>query len=343
MHKSGHRAVFISHASKNFKLADEIRQLIEARGISCWIAPRDIPPGASYGENIADAIEHCCAVIFVMTEQANQSRAVANELELAFRHQRVIIPIRVNHIEPAQSLRFFVSNAQWVDAIHTPLKKRIDVLINIVNAAINNAQMLPPVAESKTLLGSLERSLEGLIRFKMLTAFGVLGVVTVLGLAALFFSSITLSQLEGDQTKIDLDPSTFGLVTLSADDFTLGNCKPHELNLHAAIYVNLQDPNKAGLAVQSRIFSSKGEAFEGDLSAVREFNSPDVQKASICVHEDTSRVVFCMTAEHPRLKKHYAATWTYRIQRDKGAILMVREPSTKLFEGQQAGCGLDHI
>jgi len=343
MHKSEHRTVFISHASKNFKLADEICRLLEGRGISCWIAPRDIPPGASYGENIAVAIEHCSAVIFVMTDQANQSRAVANELELAFRHQRVIIPVRVNHIEPAQSLRFFVSNAQWVDAIHTPLKKRIDVVINIVNAAVQGVQITLPIAESKTLLGSLERSLEGLIRFKLITAIGVLVVVTLLGFAALFFSSKTLSQLESDQAKIDLDPSMYGFVTLNADDSASGNCRPHYLNLHAAIYVNLQDPQKAGLVLQSRTISSKGESFKADLSAVRQFTTADVQKTSICLPEDTSLIVFCMSAVHPHLKKQYSAKWAYRIQHERGEFVVIREPSSKMIEGREASCEFDQI
>jgi hypothetical protein len=57
--------VFISHASKNFKLADEIRSRLESIGIECWIAPRDIPLGSSYGEEITNAIKNCVAVVFV--------------------------------------------------------------------------------------------------------------------------------------------------------------------------------------------------------------------------------------------------------------------------------------
>ena len=90
--------VFISHASKNFKLADEIRARLEFLGIDCWIAPRDIPPGASYGEEITKALKECVAVVFVLTEQANASKAVANELEMAFRFQRLIVPVRIQPI-----------------------------------------------------------------------------------------------------------------------------------------------------------------------------------------------------------------------------------------------------
>ncbi|MBV8722991.1 MAG: toll/interleukin-1 receptor domain-containing protein, partial [Candidatus Eremiobacteraeota bacterium] len=34
--------VFISHSSKDREIADAICRHLEAMGVSCWIAPRDI-------------------------------------------------------------------------------------------------------------------------------------------------------------------------------------------------------------------------------------------------------------------------------------------------------------
>ncbi len=337
------RAVFISYASKNFKLADEIRYLIENRGISCWIAPRDIPPGASYGEEISSAIEQCSAVIFVMTEDANQSRAVANELELAFRYQRVIIPIRLNNIEPAQSLRFYISNVQWVDAIYTPLKKRIEVLINIINAALNDAPIPSPLTENKTLLGSLERRLEGLIRYKMLTGFVVFFLAIITSIALFLLSSSTLYQLKADKALNQLDPSTYGLVTLNYDDENSSGCNTEELNLRAAIYVNLHAPREANLKIQSRTISPKGSISQVNLSEIHTFNAADVQNVFFCVPKDIPLITFCMSAKHPDLNERYAAKWTYRIQRDKGDVKIVRELDPKLYGGNLANCEINQI
>lgn len=343
MQKSIKKSVFISHASKNFKLADEIRKLIEDRNISCWIAPRDIPPGASYGEEIAGAIEHCSSVIFLMTEDANQSRAVANELELAFRYQRVIIPIRLNSIEPAQSLKFFISNSQWVDAIYSPLKKRVDVLVNIINAAMNNAPIPAPAAENKTLLGTLERTLEGLIRYKMLsfiTAFGIIALITT---ASWLNSSKTLSHIETDKHQIQLDPTTFGHVVLSKADENSGECKMNETNLRATIYVNLHDPQKAGFELHSRRVSASGEVSRIDLSKLSAYNSTGVQITSICLPEETPRITFCMSAEHPGLGGRYAAKWTYKIQKEKNEVMVSREIEPKMYGLEQASCEINQL
>ncbi len=343
MQQQTSKTVFISHASKNFRLADELRQLIEERNISCWIAPRDIRPGASYGEEIARAIEHCSAVVFVMTEDANQSRAVANELEIAFRHQRLIIPIRLNKIEPAQSLKFFVSNAQWVDAIYSPLKKRAGVIVNIINAVINNAPIPVPIDENKTLLGSIERGLEGLIRYKILTLIFAFGTISLITTASLFNSSKTLSHIEADKSQIQLDPTTFGHVVLSLANENSGNCKKNEINLQATVYVNLHDPQRAGFELHSRRVSGSGETSRIDLSKIHPYKSADVQMTTICIPEKTSRITFCMSAEHPNLGSRYAAKWTYKVLKEQNDVTVSREIEPKMYGLDLASCEVNQL
>src|SRR5262245_42037426 len=46
------RLVFISHATVDREWANAISKRLEADEISCWIAPRNIPPGADYAQSI---------------------------------------------------------------------------------------------------------------------------------------------------------------------------------------------------------------------------------------------------------------------------------------------------
>ena len=48
--------VFISYASEDKAIANAICSFIESRRVRCWIAPRDIMPGSSYGSSIIYAI-----------------------------------------------------------------------------------------------------------------------------------------------------------------------------------------------------------------------------------------------------------------------------------------------
>jgi hypothetical protein len=64
--------VFISHSSKDKVMADAICAGLEARGVRCWIAPRDILPGIEWTKSIVDAIANCKVFYwFSRTTQTN--------------------------------------------------------------------------------------------------------------------------------------------------------------------------------------------------------------------------------------------------------------------------------
>jgi hypothetical protein len=107
---------FISHASADSERAQEICASLEARGLKCWIAPRDVRPGHDYGEEILYGIERSRCLVLVLSEAANQSIYVPREVERAVSYGRPIFPVRIEEIVPSRSLEFFVAGSQWVDA-----------------------------------------------------------------------------------------------------------------------------------------------------------------------------------------------------------------------------------
>lgn len=50
------RPVFISHSSKDRKVAATLCTALEARGLACWLAGRDVAPGQNFQESIVRAI-----------------------------------------------------------------------------------------------------------------------------------------------------------------------------------------------------------------------------------------------------------------------------------------------
>lgn len=200
------KSVFISHASKNFKIADEIRALLEEQRVSCWIAPRDIPPGAQYGAAIVEAIRDCSLVVLLLTEEANQSKPVENEIERAFNNSKVVVPIRLRDIKPSTQLEFFISNAQWVDAFVSPLKGRIGEIVSLVQTIEMGRPPAPPAPEKKTLGGTVELYLERALRHKMLTAASAFVVLAGISLATLGLQA---------KTHADLGAAT-GAISVSA-------------------------------------------------------------------------------------------------------------------------------
>ena len=64
--------VFISYASGDKAVADAVcSQLESVHRIRCWIAPRDITPGASWAESIIDALDASKIMVLIFSNSAN--------------------------------------------------------------------------------------------------------------------------------------------------------------------------------------------------------------------------------------------------------------------------------
>ena len=111
---AGH--VFISHGSDNREEANALCAFIEARGVKCWIAPRDVRPGIDYSEELQAAIESCAAFVVLVTDMANKSPYVRAETEMAFSSHKPIFPVRQADIKPAAGLALFLKIRHWTDA-----------------------------------------------------------------------------------------------------------------------------------------------------------------------------------------------------------------------------------
>ena len=120
--------VFISHSSKDRPTADAICTHLESAGIKCWIAPRNIEPGATWTKGIMQGLEACRVLILVFSEHANDSDHVQREVAKAFSSGLAVIPFRIKDVLPNQSLSYFLDTVQWLDASAPPLQKHLGTL-----------------------------------------------------------------------------------------------------------------------------------------------------------------------------------------------------------------------
>ena len=107
--------LFISHSSADAETAQALVTDFENRNITCWMAPRDIPMGSSYHEEIVQAIENSRAVLLLFSNAANKSEHVLREVELAAQGKKPILPLRIDVSEPAGGLKYMLANKQWVE------------------------------------------------------------------------------------------------------------------------------------------------------------------------------------------------------------------------------------
>ncbi|MCA9269925.1 MAG: toll/interleukin-1 receptor domain-containing protein, partial [Planctomycetales bacterium] len=138
--------VFISYSSHDSDVANQICAAVEESGTLCWIAPRDVMPGESYGEALIDAINSCRVMVLVLSPNSNHSPQVVREVERAVSKGIPIIPFRIAEVRLGKSLEYFLSSSQWLDAFgDQQLERRVPQLVEAVN------EILRRVYDGKTL------------------------------------------------------------------------------------------------------------------------------------------------------------------------------------------------
>lgn len=107
--------VFFSHSSVDREQANRLVAEFERRGIPCWISSRDIDPGEDYQRAIVDALSRASAMLLLFSTNANTSKEIAKELALASAERKPVIPARIEDILPTGSLKYQLTNAQFID------------------------------------------------------------------------------------------------------------------------------------------------------------------------------------------------------------------------------------
>ena len=113
--QEGNTAVFISYASQDASVANAVVSALERAGLKCWIAPRDVTPGALYADEIVRAINQAKVVILILSERAAASPHVGKEIERASSKGRRIVALRTDTSPLPPSFEYFLSESQWID------------------------------------------------------------------------------------------------------------------------------------------------------------------------------------------------------------------------------------
>ncbi len=140
--------VFISYSNKDELVAGEVCAGLEQGGHRCWIAPRDITPGADWSAAIVDAISKADVMVLIFSANANESPQIRREVERAVAKNVRVVPFRIEDVPPSKSLEYFVSTSHWLDAFTEPLEGHIGKLaetIRLIGATRDSTQIPPPL------------------------------------------------------------------------------------------------------------------------------------------------------------------------------------------------------
>jgi hypothetical protein len=144
--------IFISHSEKDKRFSEAVLHALEARGIQCWIAPRDIAPGGSYAEAIMTAIEECSCLVLIYTKHCNDSGHVLREVERALKFEKNIVPIRFDESVPSRGLDYLLATVHWLSVTEEPIESGISGVATRIASSLRPATAKTPAASVETVI-----------------------------------------------------------------------------------------------------------------------------------------------------------------------------------------------
>lgn len=106
------KEVFISYKSDEIGEALWVKERLEQNGLSCWMAPGDIPGGSSYAVEIPQAIRNAKVFVLVLSENTQNSQWVPKEIDMAINFKRKIMPFMLEDFALKDDFNFYLSNIQ---------------------------------------------------------------------------------------------------------------------------------------------------------------------------------------------------------------------------------------
>jgi len=149
--------VFVSYSSKDKVVADKIVASLENKKIRCWYAPRDIKPGADWGDTIAEAISKSKVFIIIFSSHSNRSQRVLDELNLAINKEVKILPFRIEKLDPSGAMFLHLSSRHWLDAYDPTWQEHIDTLVLSVQNNLEVPSIEADAAETHAVVKTRKR------------------------------------------------------------------------------------------------------------------------------------------------------------------------------------------
>src|SRR6266487_1617943 len=101
MHPIQYHSCFISYASPDEVLAQRLYADLQASGVRCWFAPKDLKIGSKFRQRIDEAIHLQDKLLLLLSKHSVESTWVENEVEAALekedrQHREVLFPVRLD-------------------------------------------------------------------------------------------------------------------------------------------------------------------------------------------------------------------------------------------------------
>lgn len=124
--------VFISYSRKDIDFARKLTEALRGQGLDFWIDQEGIPPTVDWWKEIEKGIEEADTFLFLMSPDSVRSKVCRQQVEVAVKNGKRIIPIVVREIK-AEDAPVDINHLNWIflrenDDFNTALEKLITAI-----------------------------------------------------------------------------------------------------------------------------------------------------------------------------------------------------------------------
>jgi len=150
----GHE-VFVCHSSKDQRSANALVAHLERNNMRCWVAPRDIVPGANLAGVILKAIADSKLMVLVFSEHTNAAPHIRRLLERAIGEGIPVVALRIADVRPSEDLQPLLRLSRQIDAIDSSIEDHLPKLTETVQrllkptpaAVVALPHVIPPATQ----------------------------------------------------------------------------------------------------------------------------------------------------------------------------------------------------
>ena len=128
--------VFISYSRHDSGIVKPIYEWLEKAGCQCWLDVDGMYSGVSFKEVIIDAIKRSKIMLFMSSENSNQSLNVVNEVSNAVAFKKKIIPIRLDMSPYSGSIQYDLVNHDYVIYDKTRLEQSYQEILKKIASTL---------------------------------------------------------------------------------------------------------------------------------------------------------------------------------------------------------------
>jgi hypothetical protein len=125
---------FVSYSRLDSKFVDRFIKDLLAHGISIWRDINDIPVGETVSTEIAEALRLCKGVLAIISDNSKESRYVSDELNIAYTHEKTIIPIFLHDTELPPDFDFPIRAKNYIKMYPDSYEENLPKLIDDIKA-----------------------------------------------------------------------------------------------------------------------------------------------------------------------------------------------------------------